>query len=97
MFEVMMGKRDEQKELFSYHVDLDKRVRADHPLVGSDLSIKHWCQKRGQPIGWFVFQVDWLSRGRVIKSHAAQITGRISRCHVSYHEQRRPAGDHFSQ
>ena len=27
-----MGKHEEQKELFSYHVDLDKRVRADHPL-----------------------------------------------------------------
>src|ERR1051326_1236673 len=65
--------------------------------LGSDLSIKHWYQKRGQPIAWFGFQVDWLSRGRVIKSHAAQITGRISRCHVSYHEQRRQAGDHFYQ
>src|SRR6185503_10332966 len=28
----MMGQHDEQKELFSYHIDLDKRVRADHPL-----------------------------------------------------------------
>ena len=28
----MMGKHDEQKELFSYRIDLDKRVRADHPL-----------------------------------------------------------------
>ena len=28
----MMGKHDEQKELFSYHIDLDKRVRPDHPL-----------------------------------------------------------------
>lgn len=27
-----MGKHDEQKELFSYRIDLDKRVRADHPL-----------------------------------------------------------------
>ena len=27
-----MGRHDEQKELFSYHIDLDKRVRADHPL-----------------------------------------------------------------
>ena len=27
-----MGKHDEQKELFSYNIDLDKRVRADHPL-----------------------------------------------------------------
>ena len=28
----MMGKHEEQKELFSYQVDLDKRVRADNPL-----------------------------------------------------------------
>ena len=28
----MMGQQDEQKELFSYHIDLDKRVRPEHPL-----------------------------------------------------------------
>jgi transposase len=28
----MMGTHDAQKELFSYQVDLDRRVRADHPL-----------------------------------------------------------------
>lgn len=28
----MMGQHDAQKELFSYGVDLDRRVRADHPL-----------------------------------------------------------------
>jgi hypothetical protein len=28
----MMGSRDPQKQLWSYHVDLDKRVRSDHPL-----------------------------------------------------------------
>jgi transposase len=28
----MMGMQREQKELFSYEVDLDRRVRADHPL-----------------------------------------------------------------
>jgi len=28
----MMGKHDSQKSLFSYSVDLDKRVREDHPL-----------------------------------------------------------------
>src|ERR1700691_1242002 len=28
----MMGTHDPQKELFSYQVDLDRRVRADHPL-----------------------------------------------------------------
>lgn len=27
-----MGKHDEQKELFSYQIDLDKRVRPEHPL-----------------------------------------------------------------
>lgn len=27
-----MGQQDPQKELFSYHIDLDQRVRADHPL-----------------------------------------------------------------
>lgn len=28
----MMGKHDEQKDLFSYQINLDKRVRPDHPL-----------------------------------------------------------------
>ena len=28
----MMGINQTQKNLFSYHVDLDKRVRPDHPL-----------------------------------------------------------------
>jgi len=28
----MMGKHHPQKDLFSYGVDLDKRVRKDHPL-----------------------------------------------------------------
>jgi transposase len=28
----MMGQQDQQKELFSYHVDLDRRVRADNLL-----------------------------------------------------------------
>jgi transposase len=28
----MMGQQDQQKELFSYNVDLDRRVRADNPL-----------------------------------------------------------------
>lgn len=28
----MMGKQSGQKEMFSYQVDLDRRVRADHPL-----------------------------------------------------------------
>jgi len=28
----MMGTYQPQKELFSYQVDLDKRVRADYPL-----------------------------------------------------------------
>ena len=28
----MMGMQDQQKELFSYNIDLDRRVRADHPL-----------------------------------------------------------------
>jgi transposase len=28
----MMGRQNDQKELFSYAIDLDKRVRADHPL-----------------------------------------------------------------
>jgi transposase len=28
----MMGQHEEQKELFSYGVDLDRRVRAEHPL-----------------------------------------------------------------
>jgi transposase len=28
----MMGQQDQQKALFSYHIDLDRRVRADHPL-----------------------------------------------------------------
>ena len=28
----MMGERDPQKQLWSYQVNLDKRVRKDHPL-----------------------------------------------------------------
>ena len=28
----MMGKQQQQKELFSYQIDLDRRVRADNPL-----------------------------------------------------------------
>ena len=28
----MMGKRDPQKQLWNYQVNLDKRVRSDHPL-----------------------------------------------------------------
>src|SRR5580658_24167 len=28
----MMGQQQQQKELFSYQIDLDRRVRADHPL-----------------------------------------------------------------
>src|SRR5436189_3568545 len=28
----MMGRHDPQKDLFSYQIDLDKRVRGDHPL-----------------------------------------------------------------
>jgi transposase len=28
----MMGLQNQQKELFSYHIDLDHRVRVDHPL-----------------------------------------------------------------
>jgi transposase len=28
----MMGSRDRQKQLWSYRVNLDKRVRSDHPL-----------------------------------------------------------------
>jgi transposase len=28
----MMGVKENQRDLFSYHVDLDKRVRQDHPL-----------------------------------------------------------------
>jgi transposase len=29
---IMMGQHEGQKELFSYSIDLDRRVRADHPL-----------------------------------------------------------------
>jgi hypothetical protein len=28
----MRGSRDPQEQLCSYHVNLDKRVRSDHPL-----------------------------------------------------------------
>jgi hypothetical protein len=28
----MMGRHEGQKELFNYGVDLDRRVRSDHPL-----------------------------------------------------------------
>ena len=29
---IMMGRQQPQKELFSYQIDLDRRVRADNPL-----------------------------------------------------------------
>lgn len=35
----MMGRQTDQKELFSYSVDLDKRVRADNPLRAVDSRI----------------------------------------------------------
>jgi transposase len=28
----MMGTHDPQKDLFAYHIDLDKRIRPDNPL-----------------------------------------------------------------
>jgi hypothetical protein len=36
----MMGNRDPQKQLWSYHVNLDKRVRNDHPLRKLDEVLK---------------------------------------------------------
>jgi hypothetical protein len=36
---VMMGRQTDQKELFSYTVDLDKRVRPDNPLRAVDARI----------------------------------------------------------
>ena len=35
----MMGRQTDQKELFSYSVDLDKRVRQDNPLRAVDSRI----------------------------------------------------------
>ncbi len=47
----MMGIQHDQKELFSYRVDLDKRVRADNPLrairEGFDFS---WVRERVKPL-----------------------------------------------
>jgi transposase len=36
----MMGRQTDQKELFSYSVDLDKRIRADNPLRPVDARIR---------------------------------------------------------
>src|ERR1051326_3265586 len=44
-------------------------LKQAQPLFAIKSRISPW--KRGQPIAWFVFQVDSLSRGRVIKSHAS--------------------------
>jgi transposase len=35
----MMGVREPQKDLFSYQVDLDKRVRQNHPLRAIDREV----------------------------------------------------------
>ena len=44
----MMGRQPEQKELFSYQIDLDKRVRADNPLrqVAAAMDFS-FCASRG--------------------------------------------------
>jgi len=36
----MMGTRDPQKQLWSYHINLDKRVRSDHPLRKLNQALK---------------------------------------------------------
>src|SRR5260370_6415502 len=36
----MMGERDPQKQLWSYQVNLDKRVRSDHPLRRIDETLE---------------------------------------------------------
>src|SRR5260370_29434750 len=36
----VMGSRDPQKQLWSYHVNLDKRVRSDHPLPKLNEALK---------------------------------------------------------
>ncbi len=35
----MMGQHEGQKALFSYQVDLDRRVRVDHPLRGVQAAV----------------------------------------------------------
>lgn len=39
----MMGKHQPQQALFSYHVDLDRRIRADHPLRRIDGLVDWGC------------------------------------------------------
>jgi transposase len=36
----MMGTQDPQKQLWSYHINLDKRVRNDHPLRKLNQALK---------------------------------------------------------
>jgi hypothetical protein len=36
----MIGSRDPQKQLWSYHINLDKRVRSDHPLRKLNQALK---------------------------------------------------------
>ena len=59
----MMGKHDNQKRLFSYGVDLDRRVRDDHPLrrilEAVDFSFVREDSRRGQ---WTMFNLTCLSR-----------------------------------
>jgi hypothetical protein len=46
----MMGQHDGQKELFSYQVELDRRVRPEHPLraVRARVDFGFGGPKRGQ-------------------------------------------------
>jgi hypothetical protein len=37
-----MGSRDSQKQLGSYHVNFDKRVRSDHPLRKVNKVLSLW-------------------------------------------------------
>jgi transposase len=45
----MMGERDPQKRLWSYQVNLDKRVRSDHPLRRINGTLELDCVRREVP------------------------------------------------
>jgi len=42
----MMGIRQEQKDLFSYNIDLDKRIRKENPLRKISVELGSYLDKR---------------------------------------------------
>jgi transposase len=88
----MMGMHAPKKELFSYRVDLDRRVRADHPLrrvramvdftFAREL-VQHTYGHNGNesvgPRGLAQADVRALSRERAQRTRAAEVQKRVQR------------------